>query len=160
MADVQLQASKILTPAEEKELDKTIGDLKDIRDNKELAQGINFEVKDKASLDKKISNLEKIRQENSLPRLDKSDIEKVQREFDLLQSDLRRGMPTWSEYEGMRPHHGARFAALVKQIVKWEEDPIRRQKIARWKTLRRLLNPDDADAGNTMYLFPQSDSDR
>lgn len=154
--DVKLQSAKLLSPGEEKSIDQTISDCKDILDEKELMQGVNFEAKNKAEIQKKISDLEQLKRTHGLPELSDGERQKVSKELEALEAKLQVGMPTWDEYVGLAPKHGPRYTALVTKIQKWEADPVRRQMVLRWKTLRRLRDPHDPQAGNTMYLFPQS----
>lgn len=153
--EIPLQSSKILSPGEEKAIDKKINELKDIRDGVELMQGVNYETKDKAGVIKEIGKLESERSSHSLLELSDTDRIRALKELKVLQDDLQKGMPTWDQYVSLTPKHGPRYTALVRQIVLWESDPIRRQKVQRWKTLRRLVDPQDEQAANVMYLFPQ-----
>lgn len=155
MSNVPMQNAKILSIGEEKAIDKAVNDLKDIRDEVEIAQGVNFEAKNKGDINKKIADLERIKRNHSVPQLSDGERQKALTELRDLEVDLRRDMPTWRNYERSRPQDGAAHHAMVRLIVKWEGDALRRAKVQRWKTLRRLTNPDDPQASNVMYLFEQ-----
>jgi len=155
MEPVKLQSTKILSPHEEKAIAENIEHLKEVRDEKEIVQGVTLENRDPAEIDRKIAELERIKRAHSAPILSPKERERAIREMDMLTDDLRRDMPTWDEYVGLTPKHGARYTSLVRKIVQWEADPVRRQKVERWKTLRRLIEPEDPQYSNTTYLFPQ-----
>lgn len=153
--ETKLQSAKVLTAQEEKNIDQRIEALKNVRDEKEVIQGVNFESPDQAAVEQQIAELEKIKQTHGVPQLSAVERQRAVKEIELLEADLRKDMPTWDEYVGLTPKHGARYTKLVRKIVEWEKNPIRRQKVQRWKTLRRLIEPEDPLAASTMYLFPQ-----
>lgn len=153
--DTKLQSAKVLTAQEEKNLDSQIESLKNFRDEKEIMQGVTFEASDPEVLDAQIKELERIKRSHGVTPLTAVDRTRALNELKMLEEDLRKDMPTWDEYVSLTPKHGARYTALVRKIVRWEQDAIRRQKIQRWKQLRRLVEPDDPLAASTMYLFPQ-----
>lgn len=154
--EMKLPTSKIISHAEEKALDKQLEGLKDIRDEKELMQGVSYEARDRGAVEAKIKELEQIKATHGAPELSAVERDRAFKELKGLEDDLHQGMPTWDEYISLTPKHGARYTALVKKIVQWEGDAVRRQKIARWRTLRRVLDPNDDQADAMLYLFPQS----
>lgn len=153
--EVKLQSSKILSHTEEKKLDEQIESLKDIRDEKELMQGVSFEARDRSAVEARIRELEQVKATNGAPELSAAERDKALKELKALEEDLQRDMPTWDEYNTLNPKHGARYTSLVKKIVKWGDDVVRRNKIVRWKMLRRVLDPHDETADQILYLFPQ-----
>lgn len=155
MDQVKLQSAKVLTPQEERSIDQNIASLTELKDEKEIVQGVNYEAKDVESIDRRIKELQRLKQMHGVPIISPKERERVQKELTLLEDDLRKDMPSWEVYVGLTPKDGARYTSLVRKIVKWESDPVRRQKVQRWKTLRRLLEPEDPTASSTMYLFPQ-----
>lgn len=155
MEPVKLQSAKILSANEEKAINEKIGQLREIQNEKEVVQGVNFESSDPKAIDAKIAELEKIKREQGVPALSGKEKDRVVSELAMLEQDLQKDMPTWDEYVGLTPKAGPRYTSLVRKIYNWEKDPVRRQKIQRWKTLRRVLTPDDPTAASTMYLFPQ-----
>ncbi len=150
--------TKVLTGHEEKALRDKVRELEDVRDGVEVVQGLALETKDKPGIEKEITRLKGALQAHSVAEIDLSPAEKmaVEKELAELTAFLQKDMPTWGEHYGLHPRDGARYHALVAQIVQWEADPIRRGKVARWKTLRRLRDPHNPKASSTMYLFPQS----
>lgn len=155
MEPVKLQSANILSANAEKAIEQKIEQLKELRDEKEIVQGVNFEAKDPKAIERKIAELEKVKREQGVPQISSKERDRAVAEIKLLQDDLRQDMPTWDEYVGLTPKAGARYTSLVQKIVKWEQDPIRKQKVQRWKTLRRILEPDNPMASSMTYLFPQ-----
>lgn len=149
------QNPKVLSPGEEKAIDSTLEDLKNVRDGVEIMQGVNFESRSQDQVDKKIADLERVKRNFGLPELSQNDKMRAERELELLTADLQKDMPSWGEYYSSRPQDGARHTFMVHKIVKWDADPIRRQKVQRWKILRRMVHRDDPQASNVMYLFKQ-----
>jgi len=156
MSEIQGQP-KVLSVGEEKALNQTIDDLKKMRDGAELndMQGVNFEISDKASVQKKIDDLEKIRRNHSAQNYSSRDRQSIMAELNALTLELQEGMPTWTQYISSRPQHGPGHQKMVAWVLKTQADPIRQQKINRWKTLRRAAFPDDPQASNVMYLYPE-----
>ncbi len=155
MEDIKLQSAKIHSFQEEKAINEQIDQLKEIADERELEQGIRLENRNPKAIDAKIAELEKLKRAHGVPQLSPVERSRALKEVEMLTEDLQKDMPTWDEYVSLTPKHGARYTALVRKIVSWENDPVRRQKVQRWKTLRRLIEPNDPMAASTMYLFPQ-----
>lgn len=155
MEPVKLQSAKVLSSQEEKNIDQRIDSLKEIREGKEVVQGLNYEIKDTAAIDQRIAELERVKSMHGAPEISPKERDRAVAELKLLEEDLRKDMPTWDEYVSLTPKSGSRYTRLVQKIFKWETNPVRRQKIQRWKTLRRLLDREDPTAASTVHLFPQ-----
>lgn len=154
MSDLTLDSAKILTHKEEQNIDKEIRTLEDIRDEVEVTQGVNFEARNKGLIEAKIRELQAAKSMHSVPRLSDKDRSHAEQECKVLEADLQRDMPSWQIYASSTPKDGARHTALVTKIYNWEHSPVRRQKVMRWKKLRRMIDPENPKADSTMYLFP------
>lgn len=154
MSDPKLESAKILTHKEEQNIDKEIKNLEDIRDEVEVTQGVNFEARNKGLIESKIRDLRAVKSNHAIPRLSDKERTQAEQECKILEADLQRDMPTWQVYAGSTPRDGARHTALVTKIYNWEHDPVRRQKVMRWKRLRRMIDPENPKSDSTMYLFP------
>ncbi len=155
MEPIKLGSAKVLSGNEEKAINQRIDQLKEIVNEKEIVQGVNFEAQDVKPIEKQIADLEKIKREQGVPALSAKEKDRVFNEERMLREDLQKDMPTWDEYVGLTPKSGARYSTLVRKIYNWERDPVRRQKVQRWKMLRRMMEPEDPQFASTMYLFPQ-----
>lgn len=149
--------SKTLTHQEEQSLRQRAKELEDVRDGVEVTQGVNYEVKDKASIQKEIRRINDTLSAQSIAEIDMTPAEKIriEEEEKILRADLQKDMPTWKEYVSLTPRDGSRFTMLVNKIVGWNKDRVRSSKIQRWKTLRRLLDRENPKADSTVHLFPQ-----
>lgn len=147
-------AGKTLSFGEQKWIEQRIQELKDARGGKELIQGVNFESPNKKMVDREIAKFESVLATQGIHPV--SDSEKVEKEKEkkLLEEDLRKGMPRWDVYAGSVPKDGARHDKIVNWISDSNNDPVRQQKIRRWKTLARQLDPDHPKASHVMNLFP------
>lgn len=142
---------------EEKSLREEAQRLRDIKDGVEVTQGVQYEAKDNAAVATRLKQVEATLSARSVTEMDLSpeDRRRAMNEEVALREDLQKDMPTWKEYSRLSPRDGAVYTNLVNKIAKWDADPIRRQKIRRWKTLRRLLDPHNPKSDSTVHLFPQ-----
>jgi len=145
---------KPLSLKEEQVLEKQRDDLQDILDETEIVQGVKNEVKNPEAVKKEIQRLEQTLKHKVQPAVGNERIQ-IERQLKALTLDLQKGMPTWNEYVNTKKRDGMRFTHLKRLIMKWETDPVRRQKVATWKNLRRRLDPSDPQIADMMYLFPQ-----
>jgi hypothetical protein len=147
----------VLSRQEEDAVRKRLDLLKDMRDGKEIRQGLNFETKGSPEqLDAEIKDLEHQLDTRTVQMATGAKRSQIESEIKQLTEVLQKDMPTWLEYSSLQRKHGMNFVRLRNQIMKWETDPVRRARVARWKHLRRQLNPQDPDAANTMQLFPST----
>lgn len=148
-------AGRTLSYGEEKDLDKRIQDVRDSLGGKEVMQGVNMNAPNVQLARKKLQQLEAIKTSQGVGELSDKEKTKIEEEEKLLREDLQKGMPSWDEYERSRPKDGPRHHRLVDWIVRSDADPVRQQKIRRWKTLRRYLDPHNSRAAHTENLFKQ-----
>lgn len=142
---------------EEERLKKRLALLEDMRDGKEIVQGVAYDPRNPKKLDEEIESIKKELDMRSVKAAVGSDRQEVVRELKSLEEDLRKNMPTWDHYVGTRRRDGIAYVKLVNSIIQNESDPIRRKKIHRWKFLRRRLDPTNPYIANTMYLFEGSE---
>jgi hypothetical protein len=147
--------SRHLSMQEEQVMKKRLRLLEDMRDDVEIMQGVNYEAKDPAKLDAEIARLKQSLSTKSVQAATGAERDSVLREISSLEEDLKKGMPKWDIYANTRRRDGMAYVKLKNQIMKWESDPERKRKVARWKYLRRRLDPSDPDIANTMHLFPE-----
>lgn len=145
---------RTLSYGEEVDLKRRIQDHKDSLGGKELMQGVNLSAPNVANAKKEIKKLETILNSQGIGEISDKERAEIEKEERLLREDLQKGMPSWDTYQGSRPQHGPRHDKLVDWIVRTNADPVRQQKIRRWKTLRRHLDPHNPKASHVMYLFP------
>ena len=155
MDRVELGSAKTLSSNEERGINDRIKQLEEIKNEGEIVQGVNYESKDPKAIEAKIAELEKIKREQGAPPLSLKERDRVTHEIKMLTEDLQKDMPTWDDYVGLTPKSGSKYSSLVRKIYNWERDPVRRQKVQRWKMLRRALEPEDPTFSSTMHLFPQ-----
>jgi hypothetical protein len=152
----ETQIQKSLSFAEEKALDEKISYLQDVKDGVELkdAQGVNHQVKDSKALDENLSRMKAIREAHGVQRVMGPERVELEKQEKLLREKLDPGM-TWHEYMNTKRSDGMRFIRLVEKIRKWNSDPIYQRDVKTWKSIRRRLDPDDANASNVMNLFKE-----
>jgi len=144
-----------LSHSEEESLDRQIGDLQKQVDEKEIEQGLNHQAPNKVNVQRRISELRRIRETRSVREAVGREREQVEMELQSLTVELQKGMPTWKEYAFTRKKDGPVYNQLKQWIIKAETDLIRRQRIVRWKYLRRRIDPTDPYIASTTRLFPR-----
>ena len=149
------QKGRHLSHGEEKSLDHQISDLENQVKGSEIVQGLNHEVRDKGAVERRIAELKRIRETRSVTRATGREAEAIEREVASLTEKLQVGMPTWKDYSFLKRKDGMNYIQLRNWIVKSELDETRKSMIARWKYLKRRLDPDDPHAASMMNLFPQ-----
>jgi len=144
-----------LSLGEEQSLDRQIGDLEKQVDGKEIAQGLKHEAPNRANTQKRIAELRRIRETRSVRKAVGPERDSVEMELNKLTTELQVGMPTWKEYAFTRKKDGPVYNQLKQWIIRAETNPERRQRIVRWKYLRRRLDPSDPYISSTTRLFPK-----
>lgn len=152
-------SGKTLSYGEQKALESKIQELKDAKGGKEVVQGVNIGAPNVQVLDRQVKRLEAVLSSQGVGEISDKEREKYVLEEKALKEDLRKGMPTWTQYANSRPKDGPRHDRIVEWIGRSNKDPVRQQKIRRWKTLARHLNPFDPKASHTNRLFPDADID-
>lgn len=142
-----------LSLKEEEVLKKRKALLEDIRDGREIVQGVSYESKNPKQIEDEISAIDKELQFRSVKAAVGNERAEVVRELKILEEDLRKGMPSWDIFVNTKKRDGTSFLKLRNWIIKNETDPLRRSKIKRWKFLRRRLDPTDPYVADTMFLF-------
>lgn len=150
----KVAANRPLTLAEERALDQQIQEAEDQLDEVERKQGINYTTENREATENKLRELRKVRASRAVVEASGREREKIEAEANAIRSELQKDMPSWAEYSMTTRKDGPKYIRLKNLIVKWELDPVRRQKVSRWKYLRRRLDPSDPQIANTMYLFP------
>lgn len=145
--------SQTLSLKEEEVLKKRLALLEDIRDEREIVQGVSYESKNPKQIEEEITAIKKELEFRSVKSATGADRAAVLRELKSIEEDLRRDMPTWDVYVNMKKRDGVAFLNLRNQIIKWETNPVRKSKVKRWKFLRRRLDPSNPFIADTMYLF-------
>lgn len=148
-------AGKTLSYGEQKALVDKIQDLKDASGGKELVQGVNMSSPNVQKNRQELRRLEGILSSQGIFEISAKERTAIEAEEKLLREDLQKGMPSWDRYVASRPKDGPRHDKMVSWITQTDGDPIRSQKVRRWKTLRRYLFPLDPKASHTMHLFPE-----
>lgn len=148
-------AGKTLSYGEQKALEARIQDLKDAQGGKELVQGVSMSSPNAAKNRAELQRLQNILNSQGVSQLSKKELDEAQKEEKILLEDLRIGMPRWDQYVNSRPKDGPRHDKIVEWIVENDADPIRQQKVRRWKSLRRHINPNDPKFSHTNRLFPE-----
>jgi hypothetical protein len=148
-------AGKTLSYGEEKALRERIQDLKDAQGGKELVQGVNMSSPNLARNRAELQRLQNILNSQGVSQLSKKELDEAEKEEKVLRDDLQKGMPSWDRYVQSRPKDGPRHDKIVEWIVDSDADPIRQQKVKRWKSLRRHINPNDPKFSHTNRLFPE-----
>jgi hypothetical protein len=157
--DVERKEDKVvikpqyLSLKEEDVLRKRLSMLKDIKDGKEIVQGVTYESKDPKKLDDDIAAIEHELSLRSVRPAVGNERQEVLREIRIVEEDLRKGMPSWEQYANTKRRDGMPYIKIVNWIKKSETDPVRKAKIKRWKFLRRRLDPKDPFIADTMHLF-------
>jgi len=144
-----------LSHGEEKSIDRQLEDLEKQIEETEIVQGLSHQAHDKGAVQRRISELRRIRETRSVRRAVGREREAIEREVQSLTATLQEGMPSWTEYVGLRRRDGMRYIKLKNWILQTEQDQNRQRMILRWKYLRRRLDPDDPHAADMMNLFPQ-----
>ena len=142
-----------LSLKEEEVLKKRKALLEDIRDGREIVQGVSYESKNPKQIEDEISAIDKELQFRSVKAAVGNERAEVVRELKILEEDLRKGMPSWDTFVNTKKRDGTSFLKLRNWIIKNETDPLRRSKVKRWKFLRRRLDPTDPYVADTMFLF-------
>lgn len=142
-----------LSLKEEEVLKKRLALLEDIRDGREIVQGVNYDSKDPKQIESEIAQIRRELEFRSVKAAVGTDRDSVLRELKILESDLRKDMPSWDFYTNTKRRDGIAYLKLKNTITKWETDPVRKAKIKRWKFLRRRLDPTDKQIADTMFLF-------
>ena len=142
-----------LSLKEEEILKKRRALLEDIRDGREIVQGVSYESKNPKQVEEEIEAITKELQFRSVKAAVGSDRQEVVKELKILEEDLRKQMPSWEIFVNTKKRDGTAFLKLRNWIMKNETDPVRRSKIKRWKFLRRRLDPTDPYIADTMFLF-------
>ena len=145
-----------LSHSEEQSLDRTIGDLNKQIDKTEISQGLNHAAPNKENVQKRIAELRRIRETRSVRKAVGREREQVEMEIKKLTEELQKGMPTWKEYSFTRKKDGPVYNQLKQWIIGSETNPLRKQRIARWKYLKRRLDPTDPYIASTTRLFPKT----
>jgi len=145
-----------LSHGEEQALDRQIGDLQKQVDSVEIDQGLNHQAPNRVNTQRRIQELRRIRETRSVREAVGREREQVEREIKSLTEELQKGMPNWKEYAFTRKKDGPVYNQLKQWIIKSETDPVRRQRIQRWKHLKRRLDPKDPYIASTTRLFPRT----
>lgn len=147
---------KTLSFSEEKVLETKIRQLQDASDGIEVEgmQGVNYQARDKKVVDEKLAKLKEMQAANKVERATGPEREKLEIREKLLRAELDPGI-SYDKYISLRRKDGIPYLKLVQQIVKFDADNVRQQKISEWKRIRRRLEPEDRDASNVMHLFYQ-----
>ncbi len=143
-----------LSLAEENSFDRQIEDLEKQVSGAEIQQGLNHQAPNRANVQKRIEELRRIRETRSVRAAVGREREEVEMEIQSIKDELQKGMPTFKEYSFTRKKDGPFYNALKQWIVRSEQNPVRRQQIARWKYLKRRIDPTDPYIANTTNLFP------
>lgn len=153
IADKPVIRTQSLSLKEEEVLKKRLALLEDIRDGKEIVQGVSYESKNPKQLEDEMLAIKKELEFRSVKSATGTDRADVLRELKILEEDLRKGIPSWDVYVNTKRRDGISFLKLRNWIMKCETDPVRRSKVKRWKFLRRRLDPQDPFIADTMFLF-------
>jgi len=146
-------STQSLSLKEEEALKKRKALLEDIRDEREIVQGVSYETKDAKKIEDEIAAIDKELHFRSVKAATGNDRAEVVRELKILEEDLRKGMPSWEIFVNAKKRDGVSYLKVRNWIMKAESDPIRRKKVVRWKFLRRRLDPTDPFIADTMFLF-------
>jgi len=146
--------SKTLSYKEEEVMRKRLRTLEDIRDGKEIVQGLNYESKSPAEVEKEIKSLRWLLDNKSVKEAVGSERDQIWKKIKVLEEDLRKDMPDWKTYVNTKRRDGMEYIHLKNLIIKWERDPVRKQKIKDWRRYKRMIDPNDPTIANTMLLFP------
>lgn len=154
------QGGRVLGYAEQKALEEKAQHLENVLERSEIKQGVNYDVKDEQLIKDNLIRTKKILQMQGAVRIGGEERRKLEKECREIQDRLRAGwegvpaIPSWDQYQ-VHPKEGIRYANMRDTIVKWEQNPLRKRLVRRWKALKRMLYPDEASAANTMHLFPK-----
>lgn len=148
-------AGRTLSYGEQVDLERRIQDTKDSLNGKELMQGVNVNAPNFKLARKKLEQLESILSSQGVGEVSGPEREKIEKEERLLREDLQKDMPSWETYVGSRPKDGPRHDKIVTWINQSNSDPVRQQKIRRWKSLRRYLDPHNPKASHVNNLFKE-----
>ena len=153
-------SGRVLGYAEQKALKEKAEYLESVLDRSEIKQGVNFDVKDEQLVKANLARTKQILSTQGATQVSGSERTKLEREIREIQDRLRAGwegvpaIPTWDQYQ-VHPKDGIRYANMRDTIVRWEQNALRKRLVRRWKSLKRMLYPDDPSASNTMHLFPR-----
>lgn len=149
-------SGRTLSYGEQKSLESKIQDHKDALGGKEVLQGLNVNSPNVVVSRREIKRLEGILSSQGIGEISEEERGKIAVELKALTADLQKGMPSWDRYISSRPKDGPRHDRMINWINTTNADPVRQQKIKRWKTLRRYLDPHNPKASHVMHLFPGS----
>lgn len=147
-------AGRTLSYGEQKNLEAKIQEIEDALGSKELVQGVNMNTPNRQKNVQELKRLKGILASQGVSQVSDKEKKDYEKEEELLRQDLQKGMPSWDKYQGSRPKDGPRHDKVVDWVVRSNEDIVRQQKIRRWKTLRRHIDPSNPKAAHVMHLFP------
>lgn len=126
---------------EKGELQKTL----DTLDKEHYGKGTIAEQIDRSGIRRQIGKLDQAIGDGMPDRMSGPTRDKLAKEAALLSEEIKRGMPTKDEMIHPQKHPGA-----IRKNQMWEKN--NRQKIERWKMIKRTLEHDDPGASNVEIL--------
>lgn len=145
---------RALSVAEERNIDSQMQETQDTIDGVEIAHGVDRIALDKKKLREKLAYLRRVKETRGIRRVEGRERAAVEAEEKVLRLDLQKGMPTWKIYSRTKRQDGPTYVKLVDWILKSEQDPRRRRNIQRWRSLRRMLEPENVRFASVIFLFP------
>ncbi len=150
-------AKRVLSWKEEDFLDQKVKDLENAKYNKEIQQGVNFEHRDKALIDRKLSELKTIKSRYGAERIEGNERAQAELELKRLERAIAQKwggrVPTHAEY-WIRPKEGGiRYLQLRDKIANLNRDQEYAEYVKRWKSIRRRMEPADKTIDSTLHLF-------
>jgi hypothetical protein len=154
-----IKARKTLSYKEEKDVDEKIDYLSDVLEGVETQQGVKHEIKDTKMVEDKLKQLKRVKEQFGVTRLEGSERAAAEKEIQRLEDRMGQfwggRFPTYSEH-WMKPKDGGiRYLRYVEAIRKSNSSREYAGLIARWKTLKRSMDPSDPNASNTLQLYRQ-----
>lgn len=150
-------AKRVLSWKEEDFLDQKRKDLEHAMNSKEIQQGLNFEHRDKAVLQKRIDELKSIKNRYGAVRLENRERVQAEVEIQRLEKAIAKKwggrVPTYAEYWTRPKEGGIRYLQLRDKIANLNRDAEYSEYVKRWKYLRRRMEPEDRQIDSTLHLF-------
>lgn len=154
---MSITVRKTLSFNEEKDINSKIEYLEDVKDGVEIQQGVKPEVKDTKMLEAKLKHLKVIKEKYGVTRVEGRERIQAEKEVQKLEDRMKTfwggRFPTFKEHWIKPKDGGIGYIRYVEQIRKNNASPEYNGLVTRWKTLKRMINPEDPHASNTLQLY-------
>ena len=128
---------ELLSPAEKEGLLDQKRELQDtLKETQQYGKGTTAEQLDQAALGRQIASIDQAIASREPPKLRGGQKDDMAKEAEVIEAELREGMPTRDEMRFPAKNPGA-----VRKHMAWSAKNA--QKVERYRYIQRVLNPDD-----------------